>query len=48
MTVKLGHDEFLVFIPLAAFLKWGSSIELSPIENDLQTCFLILVKGGDV
>lgn len=48
MTIKLGHDEFLAFITLAAFLKWDSSIEFSPIENYLWVCFLILVKDAAV
>ena len=46
MIVKIGSDDFLVFIPVAAFLKWDSSRKLSPIENDLRTYFLIFVKDG--
>ena len=44
MIVKIGSDNFLVFIlvfiPLAALLKWDFSRKLSPIENDLIPIFL--------
>lgn len=48
MIVKIGSDNFLlfilVFIPLAALLKWDFSRKLSPIENDLRPIFLFLSR----
>ena len=48
MIVKIGSDNFLVFIlvfiPIAALLKWDFSRKLSPIENDLRPIFLFLSR----
>ena len=48
MIVKIGSDNFLVFIlvfiPLAALLKWDFSRKLSPIENDLRPILLFLSR----